>query len=128
MGAGDVDDRMVANFVRGVGDGANRIQLRGGIDITLVTAGDVVVDFDAGDVAPWRGYDFASVFAFESVGANAHVVGPVLRMLIGGGGEGGGEEEESECDLWFQFGPRISLLSLENTGAKALRYSRLTRP
>jgi hypothetical protein len=42
--------------------------------------------------------DLGSVSAFEAIGGNADVVGPVLGMLVGGGGEGGGEEEESECE------------------------------
>ena len=46
LGARDVDECMIADFVRRFGHIVDRLQLRFGIEEALVPAGDVVVDFD----------------------------------------------------------------------------------
>src|SRR4051812_30726368 len=98
LGSCDVDERVVAGFMRRIRDGFDGREFFLGMQVALVAAGDVVVDFNAEDAgAGGIGDDLVGVTALQAVGADAHVVRPILtggKIFAFGGEEGGGGEEE----------------------------------
>jgi hypothetical protein len=51
LGASDIDERVVMSLMSFFGDGADGIQLFGGIEKAFIAAGNVVVDFNTEDIA-----------------------------------------------------------------------------
>ena len=94
----DVHEGVIARLVRLLGHGPDGAQLLFRIDETLVPPGNIVVHFDAKDVALLGVADnLLRIVGLQAVRPDAHVVGPILagRELLGEA-ERGKQDEKRE--------------------------------
>src|SRR5271165_4654617 len=97
----NVDESVVPRRMGFLGHGMNRFQFRFWIEETLVAAGYVVVNLDAKNTRLLSvGYDFSGIAGCESVGADPHIVSPVLLVCLRSsrcGRKKGKEESRRDC-------------------------------
>ena len=87
FGASDINEGLIVGLVRLLRYFANDFEFGCGIAEALVPPGDVVVDFNPEYIASLRAlYDVVRVAAFQAIGADAHVVRPILSGRIWNGG------------------------------------------